>query len=121
MRTIATTLALATAALVFAVAGGARTAGTVSLSGVVGPGFNISLKNHGKAVKVLAPAKYTFVISDKSNIHNFHLTGPGVNRKTSVGGMGTTRWTLTLRAGTYHFVCDPHASIMKGSFTVRTP
>jgi plastocyanin len=122
MRTIAATLALATVALAFPVAeGSGARAGTVSLAGVVGPGFSISLKNRTKTVKTLAPTVYTFVISDKSKVHNFHLTGPGVNRKTSVGGMGTTRWTLTLRKGTYRYVCDPHASIMHGSFAVRAP
>jgi plastocyanin len=121
MRTITAALALATVALTFAAAGGAglRASSTATLSGVVG--FTISLKARGKTVKVLAPTKYTFTIVDKSTVHNFHLTGPGVNRKTSVGGTGTTHWTLTLRVGTYHFVCDPHASFMKGSFTVRTP
>jgi plastocyanin len=122
VRTIAATLALATVALTVAVGEGTGArAGTVTLTGVVGPGFTISLKNHTKTVKTLAPTAYTFAISDKSNIHNFHLTGPGVNRKTTIGGMGTTRWTLTLRKGTYRYVCDPHASIMKGSFVVRTP
>ena len=122
MRTLAATLALAALALTLAATGGTATrAGTVTLTGVVGPGFTISLKNHGKNVKSLAPAKYAFAISDKSNIHNFHLIGPGVNRKTSVTGTGTTHWTLTLRAGTYRFICDPHATIMKGSFIVHTP
>jgi plastocyanin len=122
MRTTAATLALATVALTFAVSGsvGSRAA-TVTLTGADGPGFTISLKNRGKSVKVLAPATYNFVISDNSDIHNFHLTGPGVNRKTSVGGTGTTRWTLILRKGTYHYVCDPHATTMKGSFIVRAP
>jgi plastocyanin len=93
----------------------------VTLTGVVGPGFTISLKNRTKTVKTLAPATYNFVISDKSNIHNFHLIGPGVNRKTTVAGMGTTHWTLTLRKGTYRYICDPHATIMKGSFIVQAP
>jgi plastocyanin len=58
-------------------------------------------------------------ISDKSNAHNFHLTGPGgLNKTTSVGGTGSSTWKLTLKKGTYKFVCDPHASFMKGSFTV---
>jgi len=46
------------------------------------------------------------------------FTGPGVDKKTSVGGQGTSTWKLTLKKGTYKYVCDPHASIMKGSFTV---
>jgi len=121
VRTLALVLTISAGALVLAGGGGAAPAATVTLTGTVGPGFTITLKNHGKAVKTLAPAKFAFVITDKSNIHNFHLTGPGVNRKTSVGGTGTTHWTLTLRKGTYRFVCDPHASIMKGSFVVRAP
>jgi plastocyanin len=121
VRTIALLLTAAAASLALAGAGGASSAGTVSLTGTVGPGFTITLKNHGKTVKTLAPAKYQFVISDKSSIHNFHLTGPGVNRTTSVGGTGTTKWTLTLRKGTYRFVCDPHKTSMKGSFIVKAP
>jgi plastocyanin len=120
VRSIATTLLIATVSLCFAASVGASSK-TVQLAGTVGPGFTISLKNHGKAVKTLAPTKYTFVIADKSSIHNFHLTGPGVNKKTSVGGTGTTHWTLTLRAGTYRYVCDPHASSMHGQFVVRAP
>ena len=121
MRILALVLTASTAALTLAAGGGASTAGTVQLTGTVGPGFTITLKNRGKTVKTLAPAKFAFVINDKSNIHNFHLTGPGVNRKTSVSGTGTTHWTITLRKGTYKFVCDPHASIMKGSFIVKAP
>jgi plastocyanin len=92
-----------------------------TVSGLVGPAFNISLKQNKKAVKLLAPGTYIFVIDDKSNIHNFHLIGPGVNKKTSVGAVGKTTWRLTLRKGTYRFVCDPHATIMKGKFVVQAP
>ena len=120
MRTLVAILAAVIASGSVAAAVGARS-DTVRLSGTVGPGFTITLKNRAKAVKFLAPAKYTFVIADKSNIHNFHLTGPGVNRKTTVGGTGTTTWTMTLRAGTYKYVCDPHASLMRGRFVVRAP
>jgi plastocyanin len=89
------------------------------LTGTVGPGFTIGLKQGGKKVTSLKPGRYTFVISDRSRSHNFHLTGPGVNKKTTVPGTGTKTWTVTLRRGTYRFVCDPHASGMKGSFRVR--
>jgi plastocyanin len=88
------------------------------LSAVVGPGFNISLKKGTSKVTKLRPGKYTIVVADKSSIHNFHLSGPGVNKKTSVGATGITTWTVTLKKGTYKFVCDPHAAIMKGSFKV---
>ncbi len=96
----------------------AALAGSPTLNGTVGPGFTITLTQGGKKVTKLKAGSYTFKISDKSNIHNFHLTGPGVNKKTTVGGTGSSTWTVTLKKGTYKFVCDPHASFMKGSFTV---
>jgi plastocyanin len=55
---------------------------------------------------------------DKSNIHNFHLTGPGVNKLTSTPWVGTKTWTVKLKKGIYRFVCDPHATIMKGVLRV---
>jgi hypothetical protein len=88
------------------------------LVGTDGPGFTIVLTKAGKKVKSVKPGKYTIVIHDKSDIHNFHLTGPGVNKTTSVSYTGTKTWTLTLKKGTYKYVCDPHASAMKGSFKV---
>jgi plastocyanin len=88
------------------------------LSGTVGPGATISLKQGAKKVATLKAGRYSFVISDKATTHNFHLTGPGVNKATSVGKTGNQTWVLTLKKGTYRFVCDPHASFMKGSFRV---
>ena len=96
-------------------------AGPQTITGTDGPGFTITLKQHARKVTALPPATYLFVISDNSNIHNFHLIGPGVNKKTSVGGTGKTTWRLTLRKGTYRYICDPHATIMKGSFVVKAP
>lgn len=88
------------------------------LKGTDGPGFTITLTQNGKKVKTLKAGTYTFKISDKSSIHNFHLKGPGVDKKTTVGEMGTKTWKLKLKKGKYTFVCDPHKSFMKGSFTV---
>ena len=93
-------------------------AATPTLTGTVGPGVTITLKKGSASVSKLKAGKYVFKISDKSSIHNFHLKGPGVNKSTSVGKTGPSTWTLTLKKGKYTFVCDPHASIMKGSFTV---
>jgi plastocyanin len=89
-----------------------------TLTGTVGPGFTITLKNGTKAVKTLKAGTYKIKVSDKSNIHNFHLKGPGVDKKTSVSATGSQTWTVKLKKGKYTFVCDPHASSMKGSFTV---
>jgi plastocyanin len=43
-----------------------------------------------------------------------------VNKSTSVAFKGTLKkpWTVTLRKGTYTYVCDPHRTQMKGSFRV---
>lgn len=87
------------------------------LVGTDGPGFTITLKKNGKKVTKLKAGKYSITVNDLSSMHNFHLTGPGLNKKTSVGGTGKTKWTVTLQKGkTYQFRCDPHASMMRGSF-----
>ncbi len=109
---------IALAVLVAALLVPAAVAGTPTLNGTDGPGFTITLTQNGNKVKSLKAGTYVFKIADKSSIHNFHLTGPGVNKKTSVGAKGTKTWTLTLKEGTYKYVCDPHASFMKGKFTV---
>ena len=114
---------VALVALVAAIAvptalGSSSARSAVTLNATDGPGFTITLKQAGTKVTKLKAGTYKFVIADKSSIHNFHLTGPGVNKKTSVAKTGTFTWTLTLAKGTYEYVCDPHASFMKGSFTV---
>ncbi len=111
-------IALVVATLCVALLVPSAFAGTTTLNGTVGPGFTITLTKAGAKVSKLKAGTYKLVIADKSSIHNFHLTGPGVNKSTSVGGSGTTTWKLTLKKGTYKYVCDPHASFMKGSFKV---
>ena len=85
------------------------TAATPTFNGTVGPGFTIKM-----TTKPTKAGKIKLVVADKASIHNFHLTGPGVNVKTSVRGTGTKTFTVTLKKGTYKFVCDPHASQMQG-------
>jgi plastocyanin len=109
---------VALAALVAALAVPTALAATPTLTGTVGPGFTITLTQGGKKVTRLKAGAYVIKVSDRSSIHNFHLSGPGVNKSTSVGGTGSSTWKVTLKKGTYKFVCDPHASLMKGSFTV---
>jgi len=106
------------AAVAAALAVPAAQASTPTLRGTVGPGFTITLTKAGKKVAKLKAGTYKIVVADKAAVHNFHLTGPGVNKKTSVSATGTTTWTLKLKKGTYKYVCDPHASGMRGSFTV---
>jgi plastocyanin len=94
-------------------------AGVKTLTATVGPGFTISLKAGARKVTNLKAGRYRIVVRDRSHLHNFHLTGPGVNKKTAVAFHGTRTWTITFRKGkTYKYVCDPHKSRMKGSFRV---
>jgi plastocyanin len=115
------TLMLGTVAAAALAATGSGTAATAkTVNGTVGPGFTIGLTLQGKKVtKLKAGTAYRFVISDRSDIHDFHLSGPGVNRVlTSVEFTGTKSFVLTVKKGSYRFVCDPHAGIMHGSFLV---
>ena len=101
--------ALALASSTFA----AVTDDTNTLTGTVGPGFTITMNK-----KTVKAGTYVITIHDLASIHDFHLTGPGVDKKTSVSGTGTTKWTVKLKKGTYHFVCDPHRTIMHGVLKV---
>ena len=107
-----TALAALTAVVALALALPALAA-TPVFKGTVGPGFTIKM-----TTKPTKAGKIKLVINDRSNVHNFHLTGPGANVKTSVSAIGTKTFTITLKKGTYKFICDPHP-FMKGSFTVR--
>ena len=84
-----------------------------------GPGFTITLKTAaGKEVKTMKTGTYTFVVRDRSRIHDAHVVAPGYNRRTSpLTYTGTQTWKVKLaRVGTLRFLCDPHAATgMKGS------
>jgi plastocyanin len=105
-------LALLAAALALATAAAAASA-VGKLTASDGPGFTITMSK-----KSVPHGTYVITVRDRSSIHNFHLTGPGVNKKTSVPAVKTYTWRLTLKKGTYKFVCDPHATIMKGVLKV---
>ena len=111
----AATAALA-AALIVVPAWGA----TAKLSGEVGPGFHIDVEKGGKDVKTVKAGKYKIKVEDKSTFHNFHLIGPGVNKEiTTIGFVGTKTVIVKFsQKGKVTFVCDPHATIMKATFTV---
>jgi len=116
------TLAACAALAAPVVAAHAAPATTGKLEGKVSGNnaFKIDVERNDKDVKTLKPGRYVMVVKDPATIHNFHLSGPGVNKKTSVAGTGTVRWTLTLRKGRYVYQCDPHAAAgMKGSFVVK--
>jgi plastocyanin len=112
MHRILAAVALAGTALVLA-SGTSAAVQTARLTATDGPGFTITMS--AKSVK---HGTYVITVRDRSNIHNFHLTGPGVNKTTSVAAVKTYTWKVTLKKGTYTFVCDPHKTIMRGTLKV---
>jgi plastocyanin len=106
----------ALAAVLFLVPAWAKSAGLV---GEVGPGFSIEVMKAGKDLKTIKAGTYRIKVEDKAAIHNFHLFGPGLNKKTGIGFKGETTWTIKLRPGRYTYQCDPHhLSGMRGHFRV---
>jgi plastocyanin len=89
------------------------------LAAVVGTNdaFVISLRDaSGNAVTQLAPGTYDIAVSDRSESHNFHLKGPGVDMLTPTGEKQETTWTVTIGEGRYSYVCDVHSFQMRGYF-----
>ena len=117
MKTALAVLVVSASLLVASAAFGSSSATT--LNGTVGPGFTISLKKAGKTVKSLKAGTYTFKIADKSDIHDFALKGPVKKTLTSVSFTGNKTVKIKLKKGKYTYYCQPHASTMHGSFTVK--
>ena len=114
-------LVLAAVAVSLVAGAGSARADNPALTGDVGPGdaFVITLKNAGGAtVTHLDVGTYTLTVHDHSAVHNFHLSGPGIDASTDVDFVGDKTFTIALVDGTYFFDCDAHPSQMKGSFTV---
>ena len=111
-------LAAAVLAALIAVPAYAKSS-AVTLKGEVGPGFSIEVKKGNKDLETIKAGTYKIKVEDKASIHNFHLFGPGLNKKTGVPFKGETTWTIKLKPGRYTYQCDPHAAAgMKGAFKV---
>ena len=99
-----------------------ETGGSASgmLDGETGPGFTIEVSQDGEDAETVTAGTYMLHVEDKSDMHNFHLIGPGVDEEvTDVPFVGEKTVTVTLEPGTYTYQCDPHtAQGMKGTFTV---
>jgi plastocyanin len=117
IRAALTVLTVAAVGAALAATAAAKSPG---LSGEVGPGFTIEVKKGNRDLETIKPGTYRIKVEDKSSLHNFHLIGPGINKKTSVAYKGEQTWTIRLKQGRYTYQCDPHAaSGMKGHFTVK--
>jgi hypothetical protein len=72
---------------------------------------------YDSAVTALEAGRYEITIADTSPGANFHLTGPGIDRRTGVGFRGRTTWAVSLREGSYSYRSDqPRGS--KGNVVV---
>ena len=71
----------------------------------------------GQAVDTVAAGSYTVVVDDRAEVHNFHLSGPGVDVASDVEGTGEKTFEVTLQPGEYRYLCDPHPS-MRGDLRV---
>jgi hypothetical protein len=79
----------------------------------------ISVKtSSGAKARVIAAGSYRISVRDTAKTQNFHLTGPGVNRKTAVAGTSRATWSVRLRAGKYTYRSDRKRRL-SGTFTVR--
>jgi len=92
---------------------------TPKLLATVGPKSTISLKSaSGATLKTVKAGVYSITVRDRSKLHNFHLVGKGVNRKSGLAGMGTLTWRVTLSAGPLRFFSDKSPKTVKGSVKV---
>src|SRR5262245_17260804 len=81
------------------------------LAASVGPGAKITMRSSAKS------GRTTLTVRDLSAKDNFHLTGPGVNKKTGVAFKGSVTWSLMLKKGAYAYRSDAHAKL-RGSLKV---
>ena len=90
------------------------------LLATVGPRNTISLRSGTGAVlhHGVKAGTYSIVVRDRSKVHNFHLVGKGVNKRSTLAGVGTTTWKLKLAKGTLRFYSDKAPKTVKGSVRV---
>jgi plastocyanin len=81
------------------------------LKGSVGPGLKIAFAH------AASPGRTKITIRDLTAQDDFHLVGPGVNKKTGIAFKGTVTWTVTLKVGKYAFRSDAHRAL-RGTLTV---
>jgi F5/8 type C domain len=78
-----------------------------TLGAHVDPAKDVTLTTpYGNAVTALEDGTYTVSVTDASTAANFHLIGPGIDRRTSRRFEGMKTWPISLRAGMYRYGAD---------------
>ena len=86
-----------------------------AFTGSVGPKKSISLRP-----KSALPGPALVTVNDRSKTDNFHLSGPGVNKKTGVRTRGRVTWNVTLAPGLYTYRSDKTKKL-RGTLVVKFP
>jgi hypothetical protein len=90
--------------------------GTFALPRLVG-----SVDSHANITisdKTVQHGRYKLVVHDTATLHNWHITGQGVDHATVISGTGTFKWRVRLLAGSYHVQCDMHPATMHFDISV---
>jgi hypothetical protein len=92
---------------------------TAALTGQVGPGRKISVRqpDGSKATILNGVTSIKLTVDDRSKTDNFHLTGNGISKTTGVKFRGHVTWNLKVSVGVYRFRSDRHKTL-RGSFSV---
>ena len=83
----------------------------------------ISLKSAstGSKVRSIVEGTYKVAVNDTAKTQNFHLVGPGVNRKTGVKARTKATWTLALTVGKYTYKSDKKRRLRSSFMVTATP
>lgn len=90
----------------------------------VGPARSISLRTEtGRSVTTLNSGPYRIVVQDTSTKDNFHLAGPGIDRRTGLRFRGTVVWRVELGnsaayGSRYSYASDRKRAGLRGSFRI---
>jgi hypothetical protein len=68
------------------------------------------------SAKAVTAGAYKLTVADRSRSRNFHVVGPGVNKRTGKTFTGSVTWRVDLVAGKYKFGSDPR---LTGRLVVR--
>ena len=80
----------------------------------------VTLKLGTTKLRRLALGLYKVSIRDASTSENFHLKGPGVNRKSSIKGTLSATWMVRLRKGVYSYGSDANPA-SRDTLVVEAP